>query len=264
MNQQAIQNLLSPEALVVIDDIQLFDEIDSTNAESLRQIQAGKTGNRLILAVSQTAGRGRRGREWLSLSGAGIYLSFTRQFNLEPNALQGLSLLTAISLQSALSDLGISGLQLKWPNDVLHEKKKLAGILLELQDSGQAVYVVFGVGVNINLPEKARQEIGRPVTDIAALTDPVADINAIVATLMNTLCANLALYEKDGFAPFQQTWNQLDCYKGSDIVIESGENRSLGKSLGVDASGALLMQTASGQRRISGGEIFPSLREASD
>ena len=266
MDKQTIQNLLSSSARDVIDDIQLFAEIDSTNAESIRQIEAGKSGNWVVLAKSQTAGKGRRGKHWISPQGAGIYLSFVRQFELEPNALQGLSLVTAMSVQSALDGLGISGLKLKWPNDVLHNKKKLAGILLELQRTEQMLHVVFGIGVNIILPEEVVQKIGRPVTDIAAIGKASLDhrpqgINTVVAAIIDTLCANLVVYEQDGFVPFCETWNQLDCYLGSDIVIESGEKRTIGRSLGVDGSGALLLQTANGRQQIFGGEIFPSLRE---
>ena len=132
MDEQILRNLLTLESEKSIGKVQIFDEIDSTNSESLRQIQSGNIENRVVVASSQTAGRGRRGRQWLSPKNAGIYLSLTRRFSMEANALQALSLVTAISVVEALYQLGAQGLQLKWPNDVLFEKKKLAGILLEL------------------------------------------------------------------------------------------------------------------------------------
>ena len=102
MKEQAIRSQLSPASIHVFGEIQLYDQIDSTNAAALRQLQSGKTGNWILLAQSQTAGRGRRGKQWLSPPGAGIYLSLVRQFDMAANALQALSLVTALSLQQAL------------------------------------------------------------------------------------------------------------------------------------------------------------------
>ena len=264
MEKSAIQNLLSIESRKILEEIQLFEEIDSTNAEAIRQIQAGNTANRLVVARCQSAGRGRRGRRWLSPLDAGVYMSVMKQFALQPNALQGLSLLTALSLKQALNSLGISGLQLKWPNDILFQKKKLAGILLELQQRDRQCYLVFGIGLNIALPAELTQEIHRPVTDITSIADDIPDHNCIVATVINALCNNLVEYEKSGFSSFRESWNEADSYLNSNIEIHNGKKRIIGKSLGVDSNGALLLQTASGLQSINGGEVFPSLRELSE
>tara|TARA_R110002073_G_scaffold91547_1_gene215290 strand:+ start:155 stop:964 length:810 start_codon:yes stop_codon:yes gene_type:complete len=264
MNEQALRSLLNLESEQSIDNIQLFDEIDSTNSESLRQIQSGHTENRLLVAKSQTAGKGRRGRQWLSPQNAGLYFSLTRRFSLDANALQGLSLVTAISLVEALCELGAKELQLKWPNDVLCGKKKLAGILLELQQKEGARFVVFGVGVNIEYSTDAVSSIDRPVTDLKNILGELPGSEVLLATVLNYLCRNLNDYENEGFSPFADRWNSLDCYRMSDIVIHNGESRIIGKSLGVDAGGALLLQTADGVQSISGGEIFPSLRPLID
>lgn len=264
MEKKKIHKLLSPGTRRVFNDIQLLDEIDSTNAEALRQLQAGKTGDWIILANSQTAGRGRRGRHWVSPSGAGIYLSVVKQFTLAADALQGLSLVTALSVQQSLSSLGIKGLQLKWPNDVLHQKKKLAGILLELHQGEPVNHVVFGIGVNLVLPEDSRRQIDRPVTDISSIHASVPDSSTIVAAILEELRINLQDYARAGFKPFADNWNGKDCYLNVDIVIQNGETRTIGRSLGVDESGALIMQTAVGRQVLNGGEIFPSLRELAD
>lgn len=260
MDKSEIQKLLNSEAQRVLAEIQLVDEIDSTNAEAIRQIHSGNFANRLLVARSQSAGRGRRGRSWLSPRDAGIYMSLTRQFTLEANALQGISLLTALSLKSALDSLGMEGLSLKWPNDILFQKKKLAGILLELQQTEHGCCLVFGIGLNIELPGSLAQEIDRPVTDITTITDSIVDHNSIVATVINELCNNLAEYELSGFSSFQASWNESDVYLNNEIEIQNGETRIIGKSLGVDSDGALLLQTSNGIQAINGGEVFPSLR----
>lgn len=264
MDEQTIRNLLSLESEKSIDSIQIFDEIDSTNSESIRQIQSGNTENRVVVASSQTAGRGRRGRQWLSPKNSGIYMSVTRRFSLDANALQSLSLVTAISMLEALQELGAQGLQLKWPNDVLFESKKLAGILLELQQKEASRFVVFGIGVNIELSVDSINSIDRPVTDLHSIIEDVPSRTILLAALLNHLCRNLGEYESSGFSSFEERWNSLDCYHMTDIEIQNGETRLLGKSLGVDAGGSLLLQTAQGIKSINGGEVFPSLRPVSE
>lgn len=264
MEKSAIQNLLSSDAQKSFEEIQLFEEIDSTNAEAIRQIRAGNIANRLLVARSQTAGRGRRGRSWLSPLDGGIYMSLLRQFTLPPNALQGLSLLTAISLKSALNSMGITGLKLKWPNDILFQKLKLAGILLELQQREQRCYLVFGIGLNIALPTKLKQELDRPVTDITSIAGFVPDNNQLVATVINELCTNLLEYERSGFSSFKERWNDADLFLNKNVEIHNGEKRIIGKSLGVDANGELLLETTAGLQSINAGEVFPSLRAVVD
>ncbi len=269
MDEQTLRNLLTIESRQSIDRIQVFDEIDSTNSESLRQIQSGSTENRLLVANSQTDGKGRRGRQWLSPKNAGVYLSLTRFFSLQANALQGLSLVTAISVVEALSGFGATGLQLKWPNDVLVEKKKLAGILLELQQSELqqlelqqkkiSPFVVFGIGVNIKLSTDSIASIDRPVTDLNSIISELPSRVTLIAAILNQLCRNLIEYESSGFSSFKECWNAQDCYRMSDIVIQNGRSRIIGKSLGVDSSGALLIRTVEGVQSINGGEVFPSM-----
>lgn len=260
MEKSAIRDLLSIESQRTFEEIQLFEEIDSTNAEAIRQIRAGNSANRLLVAESQTAGRGRRGRKWVSPRNGGIYMSLVRQFTLPPNALQGLSLLTAISLKSALDSLGVTGLKLKWPNDILYQKMKLAGILLELQQREQHCYLVFGIGLNVALPAKVKAELDQSVTDITSIADFDFDNNQLVATVINELCSNLLEYERSGFSAFKKRWNDADLFLNKNVEIHNGEKRIIGKSLGVDTNGALLLETTAGLQSINGGEVFSSLR----
>jgi BirA family biotin operon repressor/biotin-[acetyl-CoA-carboxylase] ligase len=123
------------------------------------------------------------------------------------------------------------------------------------------LHVVFGVGINLDLPAQAVKEIGRPVTDLNSLADNEVNTEELVALFINALLPNVINFEATGFSPFQDDWNRLDCYINHDIVIQNGNERIIGKSLGVDNSGAQLMQTATGRQTIIGGEIFPSLRE---
>ena len=253
---------LPTELTSAFTEVQQFDTIDSTNAEALRQLQAGKTGSFLLLAHTQTAGRGRRGRPWHSPPGAGIYLTLVRPFARSGGELQALSLVTALSVQEALQHCGVANIRLKWPNDLLVDKKKLGGILLELKSAATARYVVFGVGINLKLPAEIRSAINQPATDLHSLSHQGVDKSTVLAAVLQALLGNLQVFEQSAFQPFQARWNALDHYRDQDIVLQVGDHRKIGKSLGVDDTGALLLQTAAGVEKIGGGEIFPSLSPA--
>lgn len=252
-----------PDALLAqLADFQQFEEIDSTNAEALRQLQAGATGVRLILANGQTAGRGRRGREWHSPAGAGIYLTLSHPFDTRVEGMQSLSLVTAISVRTALARCGVERVRLKWPNDLLVDRKKLAGILLELRPGQDQNYVVFGIGINVALPPGLPATIGQPVTDLHSQLEQGVDRSRVVTELLGVLLPNLQRFADSGFSEFREQWNQYDCYYNEDIVIQRGNHTLIGRSLGIDEAGALRLRTAVGVEIISGGEIFPSLRPA--
>ncbi|HAJ75328.1 MAG TPA: biotin--[acetyl-CoA-carboxylase] ligase [Gammaproteobacteria bacterium] len=264
MESQLIQGSLSPDIADLIDEIQVFDEIDSTNLEALRQIKAGKTGTRLLVADAQSAGRGRRDRAWISPAGGGLYMSLTRSFQSDNGAIQCLSLVTALSVLNAVESLGASGLELKWPNDILVGNRKLAGILLELLAGDEESHLVFGIGLNLSLTKEDQARIDRPVTDLESILEATTNCpnaSIVVAEIVNQLIQNILLFEQQGFAPFAEAWNAYDRYLNRDIVIQAGNTRTIGRSLGVDGDGALILQSAAGRERITGGEIFPSLSE---
>ncbi len=246
-----------------ISEIYVYDEIDSTNAEALRLLKEAASDSLLITAQSQTAGRGRLGRKWHSPKGAGLYLSLVKKFSRKLEGLQALSLVTALSVHEALGQLGAEDLQLKWPNDLLLGKAKLGGILLESRLQKEDVAIVFGIGINLSISEEAKQEIDREVTDLCAVFDDAPDSVSIIAGIVSSLLKNIALFEHDGFEQFQSRWNSVDRYLEQDVVIQSAEQKFIGHCLGVDEKGALTLRTASGVAKITGGEIFPSLRSVS-
>lgn len=264
MNAQDFANALQTEVQDLFDKITVLELIDSTNAEAIRRMQATQENSQLIVALSQSAGRGRRGRQWLSPSGAGIYLSITRVFERPLSELQALSLLTALSVAEAVQSYGIDRVQLKWPNDVLIDDKKVAGILLETcQNKGRAV-IVFGIGINLDLPDVVIAQLDRPVTDIRRELGETWDAlspAALLGTLCRKLNDKLEQFGQCGFLPFKQSWNALDAYLGEEVVISNGEQQTVGVCQGVDEQGALLLLGDSGvMSKVVGGEVFPSLR----
>ncbi len=240
--------------------IEVFTEIDSTNQylmDRLDQLTSGAT----CLAESQTAGRGRRGRKWISPFGSHLYLSMFWQLEAGIEAAMGLSLATGIATVNALTALGINGAQLKWPNDIYVNNKKLAGILVEM--SAQAAgpcQLVVGLGLNIKMPSQMAAEIDQPWTDLSQIGGAGVSRNTLAAHIIMALEQTLALYEQEGLAPFLPRWQELDAFINQPVNLIMGPKTISGIARGVDKQGALLVEQHGVVKPFIGGEI--SLRLA--
>ena len=262
MNRERLLKYLADNSVESISGVHTFSEIDSTNSEAERLINNGIEDMQLVVADAQSAGRGRRGRDWVSPSGCGLYLSLVYPFSIETDGLQGLSLVAALSTHAAIRNLGVETLQLKWPNDLLVGNKKLSGILLELHNDSIRTWVIFGIGINYKLTDDQRVLIGRPVVGVSEFLSEPPSIEQLAALVTVELLRNIGEFISSGFSTFQPIWNSYDRYLERDIVIQNGNSRKIGRYKGVDESGSLLLQTVDGLQRISGGELFPSVCEA--
>lgn len=252
---RSMQTAASPE-------IRVQHITDSTNAQLLSLIQAGKTlqPGQVIVAEAQTAGRGRRGRSWFSPFGSSLYFSCYWRLEQGIQAAMGLSLVVACVLAERIAEDYQVKAQLKWPNDLYLDGKKAAGILVELAGQADGICdVVIGIGVNINLPGLASQTIDQPYIDLQSVTAKTVDRNILVARLQQSLLAGLEDFNRSGFLPFQQRFNQLDLFAGKQVQL-SGTAEIQGICRGVDQQGALLIETATGLQAFYGGEL--SLRGA--
>lgn len=242
---------------------QVFDlhfSIDSTNAEASRKAARGEQSC-LVIAEHQAQGRGRRGRQWVSPFGRNIYMSLLWPFQTGVAALEGLSLVCALVVVRALRRMDCDGFNVKWPNDILFEHRKLAGILLEISgDVSGPCRVVIGIGVNAHMPADVGAAIDQPYSDLAAASDQIIDRNRLAAALISELAQALAGFQREGFAPFRDEWMRLDAYAGQPVEIRAGNHSRIGIAAGVDMSGCLLLDTDEGRVTISGGELLPSLR----
>ena len=246
---------LSPMASQLLKSVQVHPVIDSTNAELLRQAAQGVSAGTVCTAEQQTAGRGRRGRHWVSPFGRNIYLSVLWEYAAGPAALEGMSLAVGVAVARALSNCGVSNVRLKWPNDVLIGDAKLGGILLEMRSNADGVcQVVVGVGINVAMPEAASAAIDQPWVDIAR-DGEMPDRSRLLAALLDELLPLLAQYEVSGFAPWRQSWLALDAYAGQPVVLSSGDQRQEGIAQGVDETGALRLETSAGIELFFGGEV---------
>ncbi|MDP1932711.1 MAG: bifunctional biotin--[acetyl-CoA-carboxylase] ligase/biotin operon repressor BirA [Gammaproteobacteria bacterium] len=238
--------------------------VDSTNTEVLRRMQPG-VERHIVVADHQALGRGRRGRVWVSPLGANIYMSIAWSFQAGVAALEGLSLVVAVLIVKALGWCGYDGMTLKWPNDILLDGRKLAGILLEVSgDLAGPCRVVIGVGVNIRMPDNAASQIDQPYTDLFSNFGAGIDRNVIAAAMIRELSNGLEEFERTGFATFHARWDQLDANKGRIVELRTATTVTRGLVMGVDRSGALILETAEGVKAMAGGELQVSLRPVAD
>lgn len=231
-----------------------FDDIPSTNAFLLNHVNELSRGD-ICLAEHQSAGRGRRGRTWVSPYGGHLYASLYWQFSQGMAQAMGLSLVVACSLVTVLRDMGVAGVGVKWPNDIYLNHKKLAGVLVEM--SGQAdseCNVVIGIGVNMSMSAQQSQKIDQPWSDLSELAQ-MPDKTALMIQLQRQLVADLELFEVDGLKVFKQRWREADLFDGQPIKLLMGDNVVEGVCCGIDEQGAVLVQNAQGIQAYVGGEI---------
>ena len=253
---------LNARASALMTRLDILDTVDSTNAEVMRRVEQGCTSGLVCTAEQQTAGRGRRGREWVSPYASNLYLSLLWEFSQGAAALEGLSLAVGVAVARALRACDVPSVQLKWPNDVLYGGAKLGGILLEMNgDAAGSCRVVIGVGLNVAMPAAAAGAIDQAWTDVKSITPgQYPKRNRLLAALLNELLPLVADFEQQGFARWRDEWQSLDAFAGAPVVLNTGTTQLGGTAQGVDERGALQLETATGVQSVYGGEI--SLRAA--
>lgn len=242
-------------------DLEIAEQLPSTNAH-LMALPAPEIGRgRICLAEHQTAGRGRRGRPWISGFGRNLTLSIAWSFEQPMSALAGLSLAAGVAVADALSAAGVSGHGLKWPNDLYLAERKLAGILVEASgESSGPTRVVIGVGLNLMMDKQAALGIDQPWADLQGQLGSPPPRNRLAALLIEHLTQACDRYAREGLAPFLSAWQQHDIHLGRDVCLTVGDRRLLGRYVGLADDGALLLETAEGRQAFQGGEV--SLRPA--
>ncbi|OLQ86175.1 biotin--[acetyl-CoA-carboxylase] ligase [Vibrio panuliri] len=234
--------------------LELIPVIGSTNQHLLERISHLQSGS-VCLAEYQSQGRGRRGREWVSPFGCNLYLSMYWRLEAGMAGAMGLSLVVGVAIVEAMEKLGISGIKLKWPNDLYFQDKKLAGILVEMSgQAGSAAHLVIGMGMNLRMANDT-QGITQPWTSLAEVVQEDIDRNQLAAELINALEAALTEYEMTGMQGFVERWNRLDNFLNREIRLIMGNREVEGISRGINEQGAVLIETPAGLETYIGGEI---------
>jgi BirA family biotin operon repressor/biotin-[acetyl-CoA-carboxylase] ligase len=231
--------------------IEVVAETGSTNADLLARA-SGMTGPVLLVAGSQTAGRGRAGRPWQSSPGASLTFSLAWKFDCALPQLVGLPLAVGVAIAEALHACGVDA-RLKWPNDVLLDERKLAGILIETAAARDGIWAIVGIGINLALPPELAERIGSPATGLPRMAAAPDDL---LAALLNTLAQALAGFGDKGLAPFTGRWNALHAWAGQQVVVlDHGQARHQGVAVGIDDSGRLLIDSADGRVAVLSGDV---------
>ena len=232
--------------------------VDSTNSFLAGRLRSGAAAPELCAAEIQTAGRGRQGRRWVSGLGQSLVLSVSWRFAAPPDALSGLSLAVGVALVEALAAGGFDGVMLKWPNDLVVDDRKLAGILVEVSRFGSAsasAACVAGVGFNLDLAPADSGRIDQPWTDFARGFGRVPARSTLAAQAANALLDAFEQYRDHGLEPFAARWRERDALHGRPVRVLSGEAPIDGTARGIDSDGALLVEHSAGVIRCGSGEV---------
>lgn len=261
LDAEAIRASLSARALRRLECLEVFPALESTNTYLIRGAPPEAGRFHVALTDNQTAGRGRHGRTWRSPPGAGLCLSVAYTFAERPHNLPALTLAIGLGLVDALDGLGIDGVALKWPNDLIARDSKLGGILTESRALGaESIHVVSGVGVNVNLPGDfdlgAEPERTQPVTDLAGIARELPPLNRLAGGLVEALCEAFVEYESRGFAACANRWRERDWLRGRELTVDTPRQALSGVAAGVADDGALLVEVASGAvHRVTSGTV---------
>ena len=269
LSAAAVREGLAPATLAWLRDMDLCAHIASTNTSLLARGRCAGIAGCVLGAEVQTAGRGRRGRMWLSPFGRNLAVSIGVGIERPVAEIGTLSLVVGIAVRRALLGCGLTGVALKWPNDVLLNGRKLAGILIELVRAVPPVEVVIGIGVNVGCATRIAESIDQSVADVAEQIDRPSR-NHLLARMLDEVVAACRHFDEAGFESFRTEWNEVHYYRGERVVVtpaDLGEGAAAnspasytGKVLDVAGDGALRIETADGVRSFTGGEV--TLRDA--
>ena len=224
--------------------LEVLDSAVSSNTLLLQRATQGAPSGTVLAVEWQSGGRGRLGRPWHSGLGNALTFSLLWRFDCGLSGLSGLSLAAGVALIRALQSAGISGAQLKWPNDVLGAGGKIAGILIEAQgDMLGPSAVVIGIGINLSLPQQVRQRIDQPVSDLSGLIDTLPNRNLLLAAVLRELAGVLQQFSADGFASMREEWENYHYYQNKHVQMLLPEGKDVqGVVRGINQDGALLVE----------------------
>lgn len=241
-------------------DLRLYGEVTSTN-EVLRELaRAGAPEGTVVLAEAQTAAQGRLGKRWFSPPGVNLYASVLFRPTIPPSAVGAFSFITSLAVTDAIRGLGLEA-AIKWPNDVLVDRKKVAGTLVECATAGDRVeHVILGVGVNVNVTcEMLAGGLGaesRAAGSLRGAARREIDRNAFAAAFLGALDAWFRTYRDHGAKPILAAWLDRDIVGGRRVEVRGEAPPYEGRALGVNPQGYLIVRDPRGIRhRVATGEI---------
>jgi BirA family biotin operon repressor/biotin-[acetyl-CoA-carboxylase] ligase len=247
LNYAVIESLIGPDA-----SLNLLWEVDSTNRYVIDSLQPGQT--QVCTAEAQTAGRGRRGKHWISPFARNIYLSVGKVLAVKMADLTGLSLVVGMEIGRLLRDKGCSSVGLKWPNDLLTAEGKLGGILVELGHPGpEGIPVCVGIGLNVASNNQGYDLVDQ---DVSFLSDyMVVDRSVLVGEMANKIIVAMENHGLQSMDDYQRTWKNLNRFDGCKVQVSAAGKKIEGIDAGIDSHGRLILHTSSGVQYCIAGEV---------
>jgi BirA family transcriptional regulator, biotin operon repressor / biotin---[acetyl-CoA-carboxylase] ligase len=258
LDKTRILAVLDDRTHPLISTLEIFDQIPSTNTYLMECAHDNALSGSVCLAEQQTAGKGRRGRHWVSPFGSNIYMSVLWRFQASPLVISGLSLAIGVAVIRALKSQYGDVFRLKWPNDIYYENKKLGGILVEVSgESDGPCAAVIGLGLNIYLPETEAAEITQLWTDLTQITgQKQINRNALAGALLDQLLCVISKFEEVGIAAYLDEWREYDCLKDKPATLFIGQHSYEGIVQGIDDNGLLLLTRPNGTTQaFASGEV---------
>ena len=257
----AIRNAMRPASVARMSRLDVFPEIDSTNAWLMAQAPPARGMHSVAIADHQVAGRGRGGKRWLSAPGSSLCLSIAYTFREKPDNLSPLTLAIGVAAARALGDSGIDDIELKWPNDIVSGDGKLGGILVETHHRSESnVSVVVGIGINLELPAEILDSVdsawAHAPTDLRSILGRRVAREPLSAVMIDHVVDALFTFETQGLRAFAESWSERDWLRGRDIVVQRPGRPVRGKAFGIDADGALIVQGAAATTRVISGSVI--------
>lgn len=260
LDKKIIRRELAPEVLGLLATLDVDDEVDSTN-EALFHTQPPATGTlNVCLAEYQRAGRGRRGRNWVGPFGGGLCLSAGWTFDEIPRDIAALTLVTGLVIRRVVHAAASLGIQLKWPNDLIWDNRKLGGVLIELKtESRGRCYIVVGIGLNVSsIPAQLESESQWPsgAIDLCTATGgTVPSRNVLAANIIDALGRMLQSYGESGFSAYSEEYRVADYLYGRLVSVSDGVNSITGVASGIDSNGALRVNTGEAMKCVIAGDV---------
>ena len=259
LNATTISQLLNKNHQSLLSTLEIHDSLNSTNSYLVDYAQQHAASGIVCFAEHQSAGKGRRGRTWVSPYGSNLYMSILWRFQQGGiAATAGLSLAIGIAVIRALKQHHIDDVSLKWPNDIYSQGKKLGGILIEVSgETDGPCSAVIGLGLNLFLPASEAQTITQAWTDLTTVTGIVpVSRNQLAATLISHILTIVNGFETVGIQTYLDEWRSYDCLQGHLATLYIGQQKIDGLVEGIDDNGLLLIKRADGTiQAFASGEV---------
>lgn len=257
LTQDSMLADFDPVVLGSLAQLEILDSVDSTNSYLMKLARRGGASGTAVFSEWQSAGRGRRGRSWVSPWGANLYFSVLWRFDPAPQNIQLLGLALAAALAQRFDQtLGLDGIRVKWPNDLYYDNRKLAGILLEVSgEAGGECVVVAGVGVNVAMPCRGDHVIDQPWTDLSRAAGASVSRNRAASIALQAVLDALGRFAICGFNSFAASWDAYDLLFGRFVTVQAGAKTFSGYAAGIDDSGALIVSLGQSTERFFSGDV---------